>query len=175
MQKHEAKWRDYHFGYSMNFINQYTASEFKAQAIYQMKRIEGIASRLPMVISEEAQQEGFGKPGEPGDPVLMDHIANRFASTYSQILDWADDLRAFQVADRTGQAREMLVRTVDQPIQACREFVDDFSSAIEAAIARRSGGDMSDIELSIPVTFTLDSDVIPEFLRLIDLAISEGE
>ncbi|PPF87147.1 hypothetical protein C5B96_04435 [Subtercola sp. Z020] len=175
MAAYEDLWRDYHFGYSMDVGESYTAVEFLDYASERLTKISTIVSRIPKIISPRSFEMAIGAPGEAGDSSLIHHLSRRFAATYAQMLQWTDEIRAVQLGDETDSAREALVALADQPIEACREFVTTFTSRVEAACEQRSHGADLPIDLDFAVEFFVDPALVDEFVSLVKVSVSSDE
>lgn len=78
----------------------------------------------PLARVFEAQEDAFGKPGEPGDERLIEHFAGWIISVYRQLLEWAGAVRSADPPEELRKAVELSAHGADAPIQAIREFID---------------------------------------------------
>jgi hypothetical protein len=85
----------------------------------------------PLTRVFEGQQAAFGAPGEPGDPVLIEHFAKWVIGAYAELLDWGAELRAVQTPEEFERAFELASQVVDKPLGQVRTFIDETVAAIE--------------------------------------------
>jgi hypothetical protein len=81
-------------------------------------------SVLGRILSPETQEQAFGLPGEPADPVRIENLARRLITMYESLLDWAAELRNATVPGAFGELREATACFVDAPIEQIRDFID---------------------------------------------------
>ena len=124
----ETKWRDHELrlpGKARTRIEADEVAEFLGQAMGQLGSVIEPITRV-----FDGQQAAFGAPGEPGDPVRIKHFADWVIRTYEEILDWEAEIRAAQVPEEFGRAVELLARSVDQPLNQFRRFVEDIEREV---------------------------------------------
>jgi hypothetical protein len=85
----------------------------------------------PMTRVFEGQQDAFGAPGEPGDPVRIAHFANWMANAYEDMLDWGTELRGVRGPEEFQLAIELAARSVDQPLLQVHNFINETVEAME--------------------------------------------
>lgn len=81
-------------------------------------------SVLGRILSPETQEQAFGVPGEPADPVRIENLALRLIKMYESLLDWAAELRNASLPGAFGELREATACFVDAPIEQIRDFID---------------------------------------------------
>jgi hypothetical protein len=166
-QQLEFKWRDHELPPytprrslgSIGEATNYLSSEFK--------RVTGLIEAMMLVFPQEVQEEAFGAPGEPGDPVRIEHFATRIMQTYDELLDWAASLRTVDPPDVLVPPFEMAARWGDQPLLEVREFVDTAVREIDRVpsfIANHTEDD-GPLKIDLALTLTTDEEVSAEFHR----------
>jgi hypothetical protein len=164
-QQLEFKWRDHELPpytprHSLGSIGEATdhlSSEFN--------RVTGLIEAMMRVFPQEVQEQAFGEPGEPGDPVRIEHLAARITQTYSELMDWAASIRAVDPPDVLVPSFEMAARWADQPLVEIREFVDTVVREIDripAFVASRTEDD-EPLEINLELKLTTDQEVSAEF------------
>lgn len=155
LTEHETKWRDYLLGYTLSVGPQITRAETGAAVSERMSRAKPIIANLDRVLSDQAQTAAFGEPGEPGDPEMIKHLAQRLIQSYAGLLDWADEFRSLRFDGETNLG-DLGAEMVSQPIRAYRDFVEDFIVQIETALAQLATGHEGGIEMTLRITFDLE-------------------
>lgn len=101
----------------------------------RLSRSGAIVANLTKLISPRAQESAFEKPGEPGDPEVIEHMGGCLILLYEQLLDWAHEIRSLRVEDRAEKLPELAVAFVAQPIAETRNFVSSYIEQVEAMAA----------------------------------------
>lgn len=113
----------------------------------------------------EAQEDAFGKPGEPGDEQLIEHFAGWIISVYRQLLDWAGAVRSADPPEELRKAVELSAHGADAPIQAIREFVDRTVAQLERIpehLARPEEEREDGLHLELTLTLSADDALLDE-------------
>ena len=125
-----------------------------------------IADSFGRVLSGPAQEAAFGSPGKPGDPERILHLANRYLSVYEELLDWAADRRATTIHDDDlKEAASLQAHLVDQPVDAMRAFVSDFTHEVDSMHAKLIAG--NDVDITMVVPYETDDDLLEQIRRAI--------
>jgi hypothetical protein len=148
----------------------------------------------PLTRVFEAQEDAFGKPGEPGDEQLIEHFARWIISVYRQLLEWAGAVRsadppeefrklnAWAIATPSNPVRsadppeefrkavELSAHAADAPLLQIREFVDRTVEQLEQVPKHfaRPEDEREENPLLLEVTLTLSADD-----ALVDEALAE--
>ncbi|GAB3000445.1 TIR domain-containing protein [Amycolatopsis acidiphila] len=162
MDSLEGKYRDHLLEYAPR-----SGVHLEADAAFQKLKnnfttLTGITDTFNRVLSPGAQEQAFGKPGEPGDPDRIIHLAERFCSVYEEFLDFAANLRSIDIEnDYLRHAADIQARWVNQPIEVMRKFVDDYVRIADTITDRLASGEKG-IELTLQITLDLDSSLTNE-------------
>jgi hypothetical protein len=162
---HEARWRDYELGYALHIGPVVEPGQLKTTLNERLSHATAITSNLERILDLRAQERAFGKLGEPGDAVLIEHMAARLIDLYAMLLGWAEETRALRVPDWAERLKELLVQFVDQPLRRTHEFVDEYIARLEGAINSLASGGSGPIEIDIRLTFTLDDALVREYKK----------
>lgn len=152
-QRLEPKWRDHRLGLALP--GGVPLSDLESiDALKSVTRGPLMAvQNFDRVMSQDAQEDAFGVPGEPGDPEAIDHLARRFLDIYEYLLDWAADIRSLGVADELADLRTISAKLSDRAIEQIREFIDLFAAEMEQVPERLARGDEG---IRIEMTLKLD-------------------
>jgi hypothetical protein len=163
----EMKWRDHEVPPFVKPVVFSSVSEATSYLSSEFQRLAGLTEAMMRVFPSEVQEEAFGAPGSPGEPVRIEHFATRIVQTYGEILDWAATLRAVEGPDVLRPAIEIAPSMADQPLSEFREFVDVAVREIDRVPAFIAGHRDGDGPLSIDLTLTisLDQAIMDEFHR----------
>ena len=124
----------------------------------------------PLTRVFEAQEDAFGKPGEPGDEHLIEHFARWIISVYRQLLEWAGAVRSADPPEEFRKAVELSAHAADAPLLQIREFVDRTVEQLEQVPKHfaRPEDEREENPLLLEVTLTLSADD-----ALVDEALAE--
>jgi len=167
----EPKWRDYRLAVSMNIGPFVPREDLGREFSARMDVISEIVARMEALLSPENQELAFGRPGEPGDEDLIEHLANRLIDFYEKILDWTTEVRSMRLEAQSRPVREAAVAFVEQPVKAFRLFVSNYIKAIEAESIGLATED-SPVHIVLELKFDLPEHVADGFERALRLARS---
>jgi hypothetical protein len=128
----------------------------------RLSHANAILGNLERIVAPAAQERAFGKPGEPGNPALIEHMGVRLIDLYALLLGWAEETMALRVPDWAEQLKRLLTAFVSQPLQRTHGFVDEYISQLERAISNLAEGSDTE-EITIHLTFEVDDDLVRNF------------
>jgi hypothetical protein len=120
----EMKWHDYNmppFQRRRAITDVQEASAFLSN---EFSNLVALVDALSRGFPREVQEEAFGAPGEPGDPVRIEHFAKRIIQTYEGMLDWAAEIREVEPPEVLREVWEVAPQMPKRPISEFRDFVD---------------------------------------------------
>lgn len=132
------------------------------RAQQEFAEAEKIITRVMPMWERATVERAFGKPGEPGDPGRIEHLARRMAALGEDLLDWSSRVRALGVPRDYEELFSLLARTADQPIAEYRTFVDDAVRQMDQ-LPELLARDENTI-VKVTLTLTLDQALIDEYL-----------
>jgi hypothetical protein len=145
----ENKYRDYLMDYAPptgEIISFEDAPDYMARAaLYAIQ----LGENLTRVMSSEAQERAFGRPGEEGDPEAIAHLAMRMNSLYKELMDWAAKVRGAIMPPEFRRASDVLASFNRSPISAYREFVDDLVERNDRLPAQIAAGEPVQIHMTL--------------------------
>lgn len=162
---HETRWRDFQLGYTLKVGPVIEPTQIPSVMSERMSHASAITRNLEHVLAPIAQERAFGRPGEPGDAVLIQHMAGRLIDLYQLLLGWVEETRALRVPDWAERLKELAASFVRQPLQRTHDFVDEFIIEIEQAIANLTNGSSMHVEITMRLTFKIDESIVREFQR----------
>jgi hypothetical protein len=162
---HEARWRDHQLGYTLQVGPVIKAKQIPSVMSERFSHVSAIAENLEAVVSPAAQVRAFGEPGEPGDPVLIEHMASRLIDIYALLLSWVEETRSLRVPEWAERLKELVIAYAAQPIQRTHAFVDEFIAQLEHAISNLVNGKSDYEEISIRLGFEVPDDITQEYKK----------
>lgn len=165
---HEARWRDFQLGYTLKIGPTIEPNQIPAMISERMSHASAITGNLERILAPGAQEQAFGKPGEPGNAALIEHMALRLIDLYALLLSWAEDTRALRVPNWAEQLKESAVEFIRQPLQRTHDFVDEFTTQLEQAIADLADGKCNQVTITMALTFSIEDSVVRKFDREFD-------
>jgi plasmid stabilization system protein ParE len=124
-------------------------------------RLHAIVDSFQRMLTTDAQDAAFGRPGEPGDPDLIVHLGQRLVDLYEELLDWAATLRAAAAwSQALRRLADVTARLADQPIASLRSSVAEFVDLIDSMPARLRDGER--VAIDLVVRLDLPEEIITE-------------
>jgi hypothetical protein len=105
-----------------------------------------------------AQEDAFGKPGEPGDVALIEHFAGWVIEVYRRLLDWAATVRSVDVPEEFELAVELASQAADLPLERIRSFIDETVAAVDQLPAKLTAPESKREPIELRLTLTLEAD-----------------
>ena len=88
--------RDLKYGLRIGPVNELAATEVFPWIRIQFERLIRLVNSLS-ALGNEALQEAFGPPGQPGNPELIVYVARRMADVAQQVIAWTTDFLSVRV------------------------------------------------------------------------------
>jgi hypothetical protein len=165
----ERKYRDHELRFARptqgSRLTEPDAMAFLTAAFGEAGVLVGNVNR---VLDTAAQERAFGPPGESGDAVQIEHLAERLIDVYESLIDWAARLRGTQVDDEFERALELASRFVDLPIQQFRDFVNRVVAEMDRvpALLRTNEPVRLSLTLVVSIEEGLEAELQDELERL---------
>ncbi|MGX7676782.1 hypothetical protein [Plantactinospora sp. DSM 117369] len=166
--EHEARWRDFQLGYSLKIGPVIEPTQVPDVLGERLSHVSAIVGNLESIVSSTAQERAFGKPGEPGDPILIEHMARRLMDLYALLLGWTEETRALRLPDWADRLKEILTTYATQPIERTHDFVDEFIRNIEGVIDKLANGQAGPHNVEMHITFEIDDELSRLFHQELD-------
>lgn len=157
----EQKYLDHDVGYAKPSGYVGSAGDAAAFMTRSSAEVQRTIAILNTMMEQAIQQRAFGAPSTPGDPSRVEHLAMRWNSAYSDLMDWAARIRGMARDDSLNAALDLLARFVDLPIRQYREFVDDFVSKMDnvpSALAAKQH-----VEIQLILTLSMEDGLVEAF------------
>jgi hypothetical protein len=170
----ETKWDDHEIRLprgERRHIDEASAPGFLGQEVRWMSKQAAVVNRI---FSRPLQEQAFGPPGQPGDPVRIEALAQRLITMYEVLLDWAASMRGTAVPDRFEEALEATACFVDAPIAQIREFIDMAVDQIgHLPDLAATGTDEEPAELRLELELSADPAVTARHARAVETLTEE--
>lgn len=121
----EQKYRDSLLRYSAPYGSALSYGLAKQTLEQKFSDAAAIVHNIEGVFDTRAQELAFGRPGEPGDPDFIRHIAQRVVDTYEHLLDWSSELRGARAPSDLHTAFRLAAEFTERPIEQIRSFIED--------------------------------------------------
>lgn len=154
----ELKWRDHELHYPARQRRHIDDERAFGVLSSSFSDLESESDALMRVFASDVQEQAFGPPGTSGDPVRIEHFAQRILATYEAILDWAAAIRGTVVSDVLKQTFELTALLADRPAADIRGFIDRVVSEAERIPAHIADENPNKAPLTIDVSLVLAID-----------------
>lgn len=111
--------------------------------------------QLSRPLTPEIQQRAFGAPGEPGDPMRIQHVARAIIKGYEEFMRIAAELRNQVVPSEFERVYEIAAQFSDQPVEEIRSFIDRTVDTINGLRGRLREIEEANEPVRIELTLTL--------------------
>jgi hypothetical protein len=164
----EPKWQDYKSGYARRKRVRLDEKETVSYLIGMWVDAQAIMRPIDRVFSEEAQQQAFGAPGEPGNALLIEHSAKRVLTSYEELLDWAADIRGIVFPEKFRRAFELAPLVMERPALDIRDFITRTVVQLGRLPDLLAHPDSGPIAIELPLTVTIDDAAMATFSEELD-------
>ncbi|HEX6686059.1 MAG TPA: TIR domain-containing protein [Candidatus Limnocylindrales bacterium] len=159
----ELKWRDHELGYGARLGQHMDDGQAMKYLGRSTNDFQACASNMMKMIGPAVQERAFGRPGEPGNPELIDHVATRLVNQYEAILDIAASLRGVGVSAEAAPVMEAAARLTDEPLNQFRAFVDHVIAQADSIPELLNKGGDQPINLTAELTLTVNAQAQHRF------------
>ncbi len=125
--------------------------------------VRAITASVTANMNDDGQAEAFGPPGEPGNPLLIGHLAKRILTSYEELLDWAAGLRGIAVPEEMSRAFALAAVLVERPATDIRNFVDNAVVQLERLPELLSRPRSEPLQMDLTLRLTADEDAAATF------------
>lgn len=129
-----------------------------------------MAATLMNMFDAERHEQAFGKPGEAGDAILIQHLAKRTVDGYSEMMAWSRRLLSMRVPTEMQQLFRFAAALMETPVGEFRDYVDDVVAQLDKAAvmsARRDAQpdarDEGPVEVTVQLTLTIEENALQRF------------
>lgn len=175
----EPKYRDHQLRLARTELgSKFRGSEAMARLSSGFGESRVLLDNFNRVFDQAAQVRAFGVPGEPGDPVQIEHLGSRLIDVYEGLLDWAARTRGALVDDEFKRAVELSSRFVDLPIEQFRDFVDHVVTETDRIPAILRAESEKPVALDFTITLSIEDGLEEELaieLRRLEEIYERGE
>lgn len=168
--KLEDQYRDHVLGYAERNGRPLDVQEAIQEAQAAFADAEAMAATLMNMFDPARHERAFGRPGEPGDAALVQHLAQRTIDGYAELMAWARRLRSMRVPAAMQEVFRLAAAMMDTPVEECREYVDQAVAQLDpmADLIARADADPDITEedpltVTIRLTLTIDDEAVDAF------------
>jgi hypothetical protein len=166
----DGKLHDFTAGYAAPNGRHVAREEFVDFAQRAIAEVRLIVGNLEPVMDTTTQERAFGKPGAPGDPTRISHLAGRMVSIYESLLDWAASLRGTATFSDAGEdALRALARFADEPVADFRRFVKSMVADLDEHADAIAAGES--VSLTAALVLKLPDSVTDDYLAKVATAM----
>jgi hypothetical protein len=158
LAEHESAWRDHHYGLVGPSGEYVPRDEVNTYIHRACREIVGTMENVTRLLDPVAQEAAFGRPGEPGDAVAIEHLCHRLMGVYGQCLYWAASVRSTRCSDDHRRVLDLLAAMGTQPILDIRAFVERCAHDIGMVPVWLAAPGNDPLKLSLTLTLTLDAN-----------------
>jgi hypothetical protein len=120
-------------------------------------------SALGRLFDPVAIEQAFGKPGEPGDPRRIEHLAQRLIEAYEAMMDWAAEIRNTNAPAEYADIVELYSRLADGPVRQVRDFIQEIADqTTRLPILALDGTEENPVVVKFTLTLSLEEGLEEE-------------
>jgi hypothetical protein len=116
-----------------------------------------ITDQMMRYFTPQMQEPAFGKPGESGDPALIEGLSAGLVGGYGDLLDWSARLRANGVPERFRAIFDIASEYSDRPLREFRDFINRVVTDLDDLPAALREG--RPVNLVLTLTLSGDDEV----------------
>jgi hypothetical protein len=162
---HEQKALDYELGYAPGNGVHIPETSIRDFISIKLDGLTRLINQIVTVMGEEAQLWALGADGEPGDPVRIAHLCDRFGSVYEGILEWAADVRGTSCPTDFATLLSHLAKFAGHAIRQIQDAADRLVAETERIPAHIMSDDPTKgiLGITIALNIGIDDDVLDQF------------
>lgn len=173
----ETKYHDHLFAYAELDGPPLDADRAIREVDAAVDDARAMVGRLMHMFDPVRLEWAFGEPGKPGDPALIQHVADRTMKGYEHFMDWARRLRSMRVPAEFRKAFDLAADLMSNPVEECREYVDQVVTELDQVpnlIETSAGEGEEPVQITLQLTLTVDEDARRAFTDEIERLQQEG-
>ncbi|WP_051222907.1 toll/interleukin-1 receptor domain-containing protein [Conexibacter woesei] len=165
----EPKWHDQELQLARGRRRDVPDDEVADFVSRQMGVVTRQLTALDRLLSAETQEQAFGAPGQPGDPVRITHLANSILGVYEALLDWSAELRNTSVPRIWSDAIDASASMVNLPVRRTRDFIVDVATQFgELPALLESATESNPVVIELNLVLEVDDDDSARAERALD-------
>ena len=171
----ELRWRDHQLRLPTGEYHRVDEEDVATYLGAAFGRLSWIISAIQPVF--EGQEDAFGRPGEPGDPALIEHLGGWVVTVYDRLLEWAGTVRSADVGEDFAKAADLCSRSADMPIAAIRAFIDETVAKTEE-VGRQLAlpeADRKPIRFEVTLTINADDELMQAAVEELKTALGQSD
>ena len=121
--------------------------------------------QIDRTLEPAVQERAFGAPGQPGDPLRIQHLAAAVIRPYGELMRIASELRNQDVPEEMRETVELAAQLTDQPLREFRAWADSAVEQIDGIRDRVAARNPDDppIQIVMELRITADQDALRRF------------
>lgn len=166
----EDQYRDHVLGYAQLSGSPLDFPEATKEVGAAFGDAQAMVATLMNMLDPDRHERAFGKPGEPGDAALIQHLAKRTVDGYAELMEWARQVRSMRVPTEMQEVFRLAAALMDTPVEEFREYVDQavaqldqMADLIAQAATDPDISDANPLVVTIQLTLTIDDDALQRF------------
>lgn len=159
----EGKWQDHQLrlpGGARRDIGYEPPRDFLNRELDWLRRHLSALGRL---FDPVAVEQAFGKPGEPGNPMRIEHLARRLIEAYEAMMDWSAEIRNTNAPAEYEDLVELYSRLANGPVRQVRDFIQEMADqTTRLPILALDGTEENPVVVKFTLTLSLEEGIEEE-------------
>jgi hypothetical protein len=160
LAEHESKWRDHQLRLVRPHGQHVPSGQVGDYVERSTQQVAGMLSNVSLLLNPTTTRDTFGSEERSGDPIAIEHLAQRVMEVYGYLLDWAAAMRSTRCSNDHERLFDLLGALADQPVQDFRAFVERCATEIGNIPPLLAGSDDEPMTLTLDLTLTADDKVV---------------
>jgi hypothetical protein len=159
------KWRDHVLRFAPGQRRSMNSVDALAYLDGKWDSAASLCRGVEILLSTEATEMAFGRPGEVGNADLIEHLGRRIIGVYEGLIDWSSDLRTIATADELVEVFELAARSTDRPLSDIRGFIEHLVGEMEELPSRLAGNEGRSISIEVSLIVHGDDELIETYRK----------
>jgi hypothetical protein len=175
VQELEPKRLDHELRYARSTGRYVGHNEILGLSQQAIDQFTSLLAKMTNVSRRESQDWALGVPGEPGDPIRINHLTGRFAKVYEELLDWSAGIRGTTCPEECRRLLELIARFADEPVTKINEFAQRIVAAASQIPGHVASGTSEIPSIALELRFNGDNALMAEFSQELERVGQELE
>jgi len=124
-------------------------------------RASGFVEPIDRAFTRDAQEHAFGRLGEHGDVLAIQHLARIVIDTYGSFLQAAEQLRSIDPPQLLRQALSLALQFLDAPLASIRDFISRTVEEVDRLPEHLERGEPVTVEIAL--VLDVDQEVLRQY------------
>ena len=164
-QEMESMWLDHELRMPQGERDHLDRAGATEKLTRSFRDISMAVEQIDRTLEPAVQERAFGAPGQPGDPLRIQHLAAAVIRPYGELMRIAGELRNQDVPEEMREPVELAAQLTDQPLREFREWADSAVEQIDGIrdrVAARKPDDPP-IQIVMELRITANQDALRRF------------